>query len=256
MRKGLWAGWLLCGCANFTPPGWMTGQPAPPPTPSDYAAMPFSAAFDAAAPGARVRVHVLFDAVEDTVLDLPEEYGAGWLRVVVGDPSSPDARSANVVVAESNRRFLSELPRGQALDLFVTRAVHQDPMLANGAPTIVLRVEKLRRHVSESARRAAPAPAAPPAAAAPAAEAPVPAAPVPAPGDGSRVYRNRSKDDLLRLMPDGRFEIRQRGRTIAGTYMLEASTLTFILPNGHRAMARSEGEIVTDPDGKTWTLRK
>lgn len=239
---------MLSGCAGFTPPAWLPRKEAPPPSPSDYLGTGFSSAFDSAHPGARARVHVLFDGIEDTVLDLPEPYASGWLRAVVVDPARPETRSANVVVPEANRRYLSELPRGQGLDLFVTRAVHQDPMFANGAPTVILQVEKLRRHVQESAARPA-VPMAAPAAAAPE------AAPA-SPPDVSAVYGTASKNDRLELTTDGRFQLTQRGKTIAGNYVLEASGLTFILPNGHRALAKREGETLTDPDGKKWTLRK
>ncbi len=236
------------GCAGFQAPAWLSTQQAPPPTPGDYQATAFSSAFDPAFPGARAKVHVLFDGIEDTVLDLPEEYASGWLRAVVVDPSRPATRTANVVVSESNRHYLSELPRGQGLDLFVTRALHQDPMLANGTPTVVLRVEKLRKHVSDNPGRPLPP-------AAPLKPATVAAA-APAPAQDAIVYGNASKKDLLTLMGDGRFELRQHGRTITGSYVLEASTLTFILPNGHKALAKREGDTLTDPDGKQWSLRK
>lgn len=228
---------LALGCAGMPRLPQLTqlpfAKPAAPAAaaPSAYAPMPFGSIFETSIPGDRVLVTVDFDSIEDTVLDLPDEYGSGWLRLVVSDPANPAARSANVVAAERNRRFLSELQRGRRLDLLGRRVVHNDPMLNAGAPAIVLRVDQLRRHVAGARPEPARAPA------------------------QRLVYVNdRAKDDRLALEPDGGFQLRQRGHEISGTYELEGDQVTFVLPSGERSRGKRSGSELTDPDGKPWRL--
>lgn len=222
------------GCAGVPQLPWAK-EPPPPPPPSEYAGMGFGSVFEPTASGDRVLVTADFVSLEDTVLDLPDEYATDWLRLVVSDPAEPSTRSPNVVTAERNRRFLSELKPGQRLDLLARRVTHTDSMLNAGAPTIVLKVERLRRHVPTAAAASAPAPT------------PMPDKPL--------VYANdRSPKDRLRLLPNGRFDLRQSGQDVGGSYELEGDRVVFSLPGGVRSSGRRSGDSLTDPDGKAWRL--
>lgn len=222
---------FAAGCAGLPQLPFQKPAAPAPAAPSEYAPMPFGSIFETSIPGDKVLVTADFDSLEDTVLDLPDEYGSGWLRLVVSDPANPSTRSANVVAAERNRRFLSELSQGQRLDLLARRVVHNDPMLNAGAPAIVLRVDQLRRHVAGA-----------------------PPAPSRAPAERLVYVNERSKDDRLALEPDGRFLLRQRGREVSGAYELEGDRVTFVLPSGSRSRGTRSGSELTDPDGKPWRL--
>ncbi|MCX5789761.1 MAG: hypothetical protein NTX64_14850 [Elusimicrobia bacterium] len=139
------AGLAACASSKAQPEGragWM----------SAYAPASFLAAFDPAGrAGTRIQLVAAFSAIEDRILDLPDEYQSGWLRVAVSDPADSRSRSMEVVVPKSDESFLAALAPGERLDLFALRTVHPDSF--GIGPAVLLRVEKLGRHAAGGAAR-------------------------------------------------------------------------------------------------------
>ncbi|MBI4422541.1 MAG: hypothetical protein HY554_02370 [Elusimicrobia bacterium] len=249
------------GCAGLE--RYLSGRPSGPPPISAYALTPFAAAFDAGGkPGQRLRVVVDYEGPVDTILDLPDQYHNGWARVQAADPEDPRSKSMYIVVPDRYRRMFDGFPPGQRLELLAVRAVSQEAgAVADAAGTVVLQVERFRKHVPEAAKPApaqAPAVLPAPAAAAPPAPAELPApaaAPVPAgPAPSSVVYLNkRNADERLTLNPDGTFQLRDRGKDLTGRYELYGEKVALVLPNGRRAVAKRRGRTLVDPDGREWS---
>ena len=182
----------------------------------------------------RVRLVLDYRGTEDALLDLPDDFHRGWIRISASEAGRPGVRTSNIVVSEDQREFLKGLRPGSRFELRALRVRADDVGFLEGGPGVVLRAVRLSP--AGAGAQAAPA------------EAPRAFAP------GS-LYRNaRSSDEFIFLGADGVFRIRDRGREVAGLYERDGKTVRLKLPNGRTAEAALEGRLLTDPEGRPWRL--
>ncbi len=68
---------------------------------------------------------------------------------------------------------------------------------------------------------------------------------------GKYVNKDNSAE-YMELNDDGSFFGKEKGKGFAGTYKINSSTITFILPNGSAAQAKLLNNTILDEDAKTW----
>lgn len=222
--------WL--GCAEVK--GYLGGAPASPPAELTYADLPLHKVLDPAQEGPpRVRTTVEYRGSEDTLLDLPDDFHRGWVRISVSEPGKPGVKTSNVVVGEDKRDFLKELRPGQRFELSALRIRADDVGFTEGGPAVVLQAVQLNKAGARKAAVASAASEFPP---------------------GSLYRNNRSADEFIFLGADGRFRLRDRGRELAGLYERKGKAVTLKLPDGHGAQAVAEGSMLKDPEGREWRL--
>ncbi len=227
MRGGALAAGLALSGAGCAALGDISGGRIPimAPSPRDIPRVSLRRALDRSLEHKKVRFVAAFEAVEEAVLDLPDDYHRGWERVVVSDLQDASLRTNTIVLPTSRARHLRSFKRGDRIEVLAARIpIEGDDEGFNQGATMVLRAESIREARPESGSGAA-----------------------------SRDYVDRKEDgSLLRLHPDGKFELRQRGRTVVGTAVREGDTLNLQLPGGKIGKATFSGESLIDPDGKEW----
>ena len=221
------AAMFLCGCAGL---GGMLPKRRPPPLEeSQFTPVGFKEAFKAERLRP-VRFEAQFLGEEDTILDLPDEYHEGFIRLRICPPGKAKASVSNVVAPKSLEKAVAGLKRGENAEFFVVRTWNEDTDLDEESRQAVLQVHKLARP---------PDPA----------QAALPAKP------RTLSFRNnRNADDLITLDPDGSFRLRERGKEISGSYERTGANLLFRLPNGKTANGSFDGSVLKDPDKKEWAL--
>lgn len=205
-------------------------QPPPPLEDSRFSPVSLKDALKAER-GRPVRFEAQLLGREETILDLPEDYHEGYIRLRLCPPGKSKSAVANVVLPMDLEKSLASFQAGEKLEFFAVRTWNEDTDLEDEESRLpVLKVIKL-------ARPRGPAEAAAP-------EKP-----------RALTFRDdRSPDDILRLEPDGSFLLKERGREITGSYERTGTALLFRLPNGKTAAGSLEGTSLRDPDKKEWTL--
>ena len=219
---------LLCGCAGL---GAMLPkrEPPPPTEESQFTSVSFPEALKAER-GRPVRFTAQFLGEEDTILDLPDEYHEGFIRLRICPPGKAKAAVTNVVAPKGLEKTIAGFKLGETAEFFVVRTWNEDTDLDEESRQAVLQVHKLARPLDP-------------------AQAALPAKP------RTLSFRNnRNADDLITLEPDGSFRLRERGKEVLGSYELNGTNLLFRLPNGKTAAGSFDGAVLKDPDKKEWTL--
>ncbi|MEK9145532.1 MAG: hypothetical protein AAB339_07985 [Elusimicrobiota bacterium] len=217
----------LCGCAGL---GGMLPKRQPPPLEeSQFTPVGFKEALKAERLRP-VRFTAQFLGEEDTILDLPDEYHEGFIRLRICPPGKAKAAVSNVVAPKSLGKALAGFKRGENAEFFAVRTWNEDTDLDEESRQAVLQVHKL-------ARPGDPAQAA-----------------LPAKPRTLSFRNNRNADDLITLDPDGSFRLRERGKEVSGSYERTGANLLFRLPNGKTANGSFDGAVLKDPDKKEWAL--
>jgi hypothetical protein len=68
-------------------------------------------------------------------------------------------------------------------------------------------------------------------------------------------YHERVKGDTLALHKDGKFSLRESGRTISGAYRIKGSEIVLVTEEGDERAGRIEGGVLYDPHGNLWVKR-
>ena len=218
----------LSGCAGLG--GLLPKrQPPPPLEDSQFSSVTFKEALKAER-GRPVRFEAQFLGEEDTILDLPDEYHEGFIRLRICPVGKTKAAVTNVVAPKSLEKAIAGFKRGEKAEFFVVRTWNEDTDLDEESRQAVLQVHKLARPLDP-------------------AQAALPAKP-----RTLNFRNNRNADDLITLDPDGSFRLRERGKEVLGSYDLTGMSLLFRLPNGKTADGSFDGTTLRDPDKKEWTL--
>lgn len=221
----------LCSCIHF--PGAESKKPAGLPPEAAYRQVKLSKALNPAGVEKRVHCVVEFIRLEDGVLDLPDRYHE-WVRVLAQEPGDAESRTSSIVVPSKDRKLAESFKRGELVDLFASVVSSQEgaELWEEGPPTLILRVDKIRRNRKESSP------------------------PQTLPVESVTYVNNRDPKAFILLEPGGAFTLMERGREVKGTYRREDGGVVFVLPGGKTATASLGEDTLTDPDGKEWILKE